>query len=179
MSNKGWTTSEDINPDAIDKNAPPPLQDDLYVFTIMKAEPEASSNGNAAYKLELKAEEVFGGGALPEKCSRTIRDTIVFTVASAWKTKQVCEAAGVKMATKTSVEAVDQMCLDLLQAGTVIAKTKLSRSKTDATKSYANIDTYFTKEEAAKARAGATGNAPAANAPRRGRTGAPAAPATK
>jgi hypothetical protein len=78
------------------------------------------------------------------------------------------------------------MCLDLLQAGTVIAKTKLSRSKTDATKSYANIDTYFTKEEAAKARAGATGNAPAAgaangaaNAPRRGRTGAPAAPATK
>lgn len=107
MAYKGWSGGKSINWDAVDTEAPKPLDVGVYKVKVMKAEPKENSKGDPAASLQFKVFERHGDD---EELNRKTFDNLTFTDDGAFKAKMLGEALDIDMPETSGFEDVSDFC---------------------------------------------------------------------
>lgn len=151
---KGWTSEESVDWDNIGTEPPPPLEVGVYKAIVTKAEPEKTSTGKPALKIELLVQEAYGGEGLDP--ARKMFDNVTLTKEAAFRVKQLAAAAGITPPASFAFADAEEFCAALVEADAVWLRSKRS---TWEGKVNHKVDRYLTEEQAAEAANAGSGNA--------------------
>lgn len=167
---KGWTSRTAIDLTGVSKGPPPPMNDGIYKASVVKAEPQETKKGKAAFVCDLKATECLTGQSL-EGVSPMLRFETVSEDAP-FRLKQLCESAQIDPPTTWGFDDITEFCKSLVGCEAIVkAKQSTYNGKTNA-----KVDAYLTQAEADEEIAAAAGKpAEAPTNRRRPRGEAPAA----
>lgn len=160
MAQQGWTDTDALDLDNVPDEPPGPPDDGVYNAEITKAEPEATKEGKPAIGLEFRLlTDHTGSESSLEGKSRNIRFVkISFAPEALFRLKNLCKSLGVDAPKSKAVDVVREWCESVVGMS-VWLRTKQRPRFNDKTKRDANIDRYFTEEQAQAAANGAEADA--------------------